>query len=357
MPSIRLRDLGITIGHFPTGPLNAITDVEGVWVGHNTLIYDQPRIARTGITIILPRGEKTWTDYCFAGFHAQNGNGEMTGALWIAETGLLCSPIGLTNTFQVGMVRDSLIEYAMEHNYPQTESSDLPVVAETYDGWLNDITAFHLKKEHVYEALKDAKTGVVAEGNVGGGTGMTCHEFKGGIGSASRVVETPSGTFTLGVLVQANYGDRQLLRVDGIPVGRLIGREKPPIPWPKPPSTHSIIVIIATDAPLLPIQCQRLSRRASVGLARVGGISANADGDIFLAFATGNHVPCEPDTILPIQMIPHEHMSIFFEAAAESVQEAILNSLTTAETMTGYEGRTAYALPINRLVEIVREYS
>ncbi len=357
MSSLRLRELGISIGHFPTGALNAITDVAGVTVGHYTLIYDQPRVARTGITMILPRSEDTWRDYSFAGFHAQNGNGEMTGALWIAETGLLCSPIALTNTFQVGMVRDALIEYAMERGYPQTESSDLPVVAETYDGWLNDICAFHLKKEHTFAALQDAKSGIVAEGNVGGGTGMTCHEFKGGIGSASRIVATPSGSFTLGTLVQANYGDRHLLRVDGIPVGRIIGKEEPPTPWPDPPLSHSIIVIIATDAPLLPIQCTRLARRASVGLARVGGISANADGDIFLAFATGNHIPCEPNATMPLQMLPHEQLSIFFEAAAEAVQEAILNALTAAETMTGFEGHTAYALPVKRLAEIVRQYT
>jgi len=357
MPSMRLRELGISIGHFPSGPFNAITDVAGVTVGHCTLIYDQPRVARTGITMILPRGERTWQDYAFAGFHAQNGNGEMTGALWIAETGLLSSPIALTNTFQVGMVRDALIEYAMERGYPQTESSDLPVVAETYDGWLNDIAAFHLKKEHVFTALQAAKPGPLAEGNVGGGTGMTCHEFKGGIGSASRIIATHSGSFTLGALVQANYGDRHLLRVDGIPVGRIIGKEEPPLPWPDPPLTNSIIVVIATDAPLLPIQCTRLARRASIGLARVGGISANADGDIFLAFATGNHIPYEPDDAIPLQMLPHEQLSLFFEATAEAVQEAILNALTTAETMGGFEGRTAYALPVRRLAEIVRQYT
>ncbi len=356
MPSKRLRELGITIGHFPTGPLNAITDVNGVAVGHATLIHDQPRVARTGITMILPRGQQTWTDYAFAGFYAQNGNGEMTGTHWIAETGLLCSPIGITNTFQVGMVRDALIEYAVERGYPQTESSDLPVVAETYDGWLNDIAAFHLTKEHVFAALRDAKSGPVAEGNVGGGTGMTCHEFKGGIGSASRIVDSPSGTFTLGALVQANYGDRLLLRVDGIPVGRLIGSQEPPIPWPEPPVMNSIIVVIATDAPLLPVQCTRLARRASVGLARVGGISSNADGDIFLAFATGNTMPYESDDLIPLRMVPHEHLSLFFEAAAEAVQEAILNALTMAETMTGFEDRIAYALPLKRLVEIVHQY-
>lgn len=353
MPSKRLRELGITIGHFPTGPLNAITDVAGVTVGHCTLIYDQPRVARTGITMILPRGEQTWTDYTFAGFYAQNGNGEMTGTHWISETGLLCSPIGITNTFQVGMVRDALIEYAMERGYPQTGSSDLPVVAETYDGWLNDIAAFHLNKEHVFAALQDARSGPVVEGNVGGGTGMTCHEFKGGIGTSSRVVATPAGLFTLGALVQANYGDRNLLRVDGIPVGRMIGREEPPIPWPEPPPMNSIIVIIATDAPLLPIQCARLVRRASVGLARVGGISSNADGDIFLAFATGNHMPYESHTAIPLRMLPHEQLTQLFEAVAEAVQEAILNALTMAETMIGFKGRSAHALPLKRLVEIV----
>ena len=357
MASVRLRDLGFTIGHFPTGNLNAITDVKGVTVGHCTVIYDEPRIARTGITMVLPRGENIWTDYAFAGIYAQNGNGEMTGAFWISETGLLCTPIGLTNTFQVGIVRDTLIEYAMERGYPQTESSDLPVVAETYDGWLNDISAFHLKKEHVLDALADAKPGMVKEGNVGGGTGMTCHEFKGGIGTSSRVIATPSGPSTLGVLVQANYGDRHLLRVDGIPVGRIIGRETPPVPWPDPTITHSIIVIIATDAPLLPVQCTRLARRASVGLARVGGISANADGDIFLAFSTGNHIPNDPNEVIPLQMLPNEYLTMLFEAVAEAVQEAILNSLTAAETMTGFDGHTAYALPVNRLVEIVREYS
>jgi D-aminopeptidase len=357
MPSMRLRELGITIGRFPTGAFNAITDVWGVTVGHCNLIFDQPRVARTGITMILPRGKEIWKDYCFAGLHVQNGNGEMTGALWIAETGLLCSPIALTNTFQVGMVRDALIEYAVEHGYPQTESSDLPVVAETYDGWLNDIAAFHLTKEHAFAALESANSGHVAEGNVGGGTGMTCHEFKGGIGTASRIVDTDSGSFTLGALVQANYGDRHLLRVDGIPVGRIIGKEEPPLPWPEPPLTNSIIVVIATDAPLLPIQCERLARRASVGLARVGGVSSNADGDIFLAFSTGNHIPCEPSTALPLQMLPHEQLSLFFEAAAESVQEAILNALTTAETMTGFKGRTAHALPVKRLTEIVRQYT
>ena len=271
MPSMRLRELGISLGHFPTGPFNAITDVAGVTVGHYTLIHDQPRVARTGITMILPRGEETWTDYPFAGFYAQNGNGEMTGSLWIAETGLLSSPIALTNTFQVGMVRDALIEYAVEKGYPQTESSDLPVVAETYDGWLNDIAAFHLRKEHVFAALGDAKPGPVAEGNVGGGTGMTCHEFKGGIGTASRVVDSPSGSFTLGALVQANYGDRELLRVDGIPVGRFIGKEEPPIPWPEPPLTHSIIVVIATDAPLLPIQCTAPGQASQRWVSTGGG--------------------------------------------------------------------------------------
>jgi D-aminopeptidase len=354
MSRARLRDLGIKIGVFPTGPNNAITDVPGVLVGHCTVIKDFPRIARTGISVILPRGDQTWYDYCFAGFHSMNGNGEMTGIHWIAETGLLCSPIGLTNTFEVGLVRDTLIQFAVQQGIPQTESSDLPVVAETYDGWLNDIAAFHLTKQDVFTALKNAKDGAVAEGNVGGGTGMTCHEFKGGIGTASREIQAPSGNFQLGALVQANYGDRRLLRVDGIPVGRLIGKEDPPLPWDDPPATNSIIVIIATDAPLLPIQCTRLARRAGVGLARVGGISSNADGDIFLAFATGNHIHYETDTAIHLKMIPNEHLSLFFEATAEVVQEAILNALTMAETMAGFEGRTAYELPLDKLKALIR---
>lgn len=354
MTRARLRDLGITIGTLPSGPHNAITDVPGVWVGHTTLIYDEPRIARTGVTMIVPREGGIWTDNAFAAYHTFNGTGEMTGVHWLSESGLLCYPIGITNSHQVGIVRDSLVAYAKENNL--SDSSALPVVAETYDGWLNDIDAFHLTKAHVYEALSTAKGGPVAEGNVGGGTGMICHDFKGGIGTASRLVACPSGRYTVGALVQTNYGDRALLRVDGVPVGRAIGPEHTPLPWAEPPQGGSIIVVVATDAPLLPVQCKRLAQRATVGLARVGGVGHNGSGDIFLAFATGNHFPGSGEGLYDLKMVPHHHLNLFFEAVAEAIEESILNALTAAETLTGFRGRTAHALPLAELQRLVVKY-
>lgn len=354
MNRARLRDLGITIGNLAPGPNNAITDVPGVWVGHHTLNYDEPRIARTGVTVILPREGKIWQDNAFAAFHTFNGTGEMTGVHWLAESGLLCGPIGITNTHQVGIVRDSFVAYTKEHGL--SDSSTLPVVAETYDGWLNDIDAFHLTKAHVYEALSTAKGGPVAEGNVGGGTGMICHDFKGGIGTASRLVDSKSGRYTVGALVQANHGDRHLLRVDGVPVGREIDSEHTPLPWKESPQGGSIIVVIATDAPLLPVQCKRLARRATVGLARVGSVGHNGSGDIFLAFATGNHFPAKADTPIELKMLPHHHLNPFFEAVAETVEEAILNALVAAETTTGFKGRTAHALPLQELQRVMAKY-
>jgi D-aminopeptidase len=230
------------------------------------------------------------------------------------------------------------------------------VAAETWDGWLSDINAFHVTKEHAYAALATAQSGPVAEGNVGGGTGMICHEFKGGIGTASRIVECPSGRYTVGVLVQSNYGSRHLLRVDGIPVGREIHFGRVASPWVEPPKGGSIIVVIATDAPLLPVQCKRLARRATVGLARVGSVGDNGSGDIFLAFATGNHLPSNAAAPLDLKMLPHNHMGLFFEAVAEAVEEAILNALTAAETMSGWHGRTAYALPLDELQQVMAKY-
>ncbi len=350
----RLRDLGLTIGRFPTGPQNAITDVPGVWVGRTTLLYDQPRIARTGVTVIVPREGNIWKDNAFAGFHSFNGNGEMTGMHWLAETGLLCYPVALTNTHQVGLVRDAVVAYAQEAE--PTGLWALPVVAETWDGWLNDIDAFHLTEDHVYQALRSATGGPVAEGNVGGGTGMICHDFKGGIGTASRVVESRSGAYMLGALVQANHGDRELFRLDGVPVGHEIGPEHTPTPWEEAPQSSSIIVIIATDAPLLPVQCQRLARRATVGIARVGGIGHNGSGDLFLAFATGNPFPGDARAPYNLKMLPHHHLNPFFEAVAEAVEEAILNALCAAETMTGFRGRTAYALPVEEVGRVMREH-
>ncbi len=348
----RLRDLGITIGRLPPGKYNAITDVPGVLVGHSTLIYDAPRVARTGVTIILPRERTIWKNHAFAATHTLNGNGEMTGIHWIAESGMLTSPIAITNTAQVGTAHEALNRYAYESG--RTEAWDLPVVAETWDGWLNDMAAFHVRKEHVYQAIESAQSGPVAEGNVGGGTGMICHEFKGGIGTASRIVSCPSGTYTVGALVQANYGAREDLRVNGVPVGQEIGVEKVPSARAEAPQGGSIIVIIATDAPLVHSQCKRLAQRATVGLARVGGMGYNSSGDIFLAFATGNELANKTQTPYKLQMLPNDQLDGFFLGVAEAVEEAILNALTAAETMTGYNGRTACELPLDELERIMR---
>jgi len=359
MSRARLRELGITIGHLPTGRYNAITDVPGVWVGHRTLIYDKPRVARTGVTVVVPREGNVWSDNVCAGFHVFNGSGEMTGAHWLAESGLLTSPIAITNTHQVGLVRDALIEYAIANGH--CDAWLLPVVAETYDGWLNDISAFHVTKDDVYEALASAKGGPVAEGNVGGGTGTICHEFKGGIGTSSRVVEVTEEQYTVGVLVQSNYGYRHQLQLDGVPIGREIGLERVPGPgWERMRYGGSIIVIIATDAPLLPLQCKRLAQRATVGLARVGGIGANNSGDIFLAFSTANHISASAHSPPRLKMIPQYHLRLYmnalFEAVVEATEEAILNSLTAAETMTGFMGHTVHALPLNELRTLMAKY-
>lgn len=355
MAGYRIRDLGITIGSLPPGPENAITDVPGVWVGHKTLIYDQPRIARTGVTVIMPREGNIWKDNAFAGFHSFNGTGEMTGMHWLEESGLLCYPVVLTNTHQVGTAHQALVAYGQKSG--QTTLSSLAVVAETWDGWLNNLDAFHLTQEHVIEALESTRAGPVEEGNVGGGTGMICHDFKGGIGSASRIVDSESGTFTVGALVQANHGDRMDLRVDGVPVGQELDYAHTPSPFQDDQATSSsIIVIVATDAPLLPVQCKRLARRAALGIARVGGIGHNGSGDIFLAFATGNHFHGSKKSAYEIRMLPHHHLNIFFRAVIESVEESILNALTRAETMTGYQGHVAYALPIDDMLQVMKKH-
>ncbi len=352
MSSFRLRDLGIKIGNMPTGPLNAITDVAGVLVGHLTLIEDRPHVVRTGITAILPRDGDIGKDYAFAGFHRFNGCGEMTGIHWLEETGLLSSAIALTNTLQVGMVRDALSEYSWR--YSQHGPYFLPVVAETYDGWLNDLSASSLTHQHVFDVMQNVHAGPVAEGNVGGGTGMICYDFKGGIGTSSRLADTKSGSFVVGALVQANHGDRPQLTVAGVPVGRLIDYDKVPSAWDQPPQFSSIIVILATDAPLLPPQCHRLAQRAATGLARTGGTGHNTSGDLFLAFATGNHVPARSEGLIPLKgMLPNDQMDPLIDAAAEAVEEAILNALTAAETMTGQQGRTAHALPVDELKRLM----
>jgi D-aminopeptidase len=359
MARARIRDLGIPIGILPTGTFNAITDVAGVKVGYSTLIRDTPAVVRTGVTAIWPRGAEIWTDYVFAGTFSFNGNGEMTGLPWLAEQGLLGAPIGLTNTYQVGVVRDAICALAVRDGASQM--FHLPVVAETYDGWLSDIQSFPLTEEHAFEAFDTAMGGgPIAEGNVGGGTGMICHEFKGGTGTASRVVTEDGLTYTVGALVQANYGARDLLRVDGAPIGRDIGADVVPAhrSGKKTPSGGeggSIIVVLATDAPLVPIQCQRLARRATTGLAWVGGIGANGSGDIFLAFSTANHIH-QNDRITTLRMLAPDAMTSLFRAAAEATQEAILNALCMADTMTGRLGRTIFALPLDDLPRLVRHY-
>jgi D-aminopeptidase len=352
MGRARLRDLGIVTGSLPTGPFNAITDVAGVEVGHSTLIRDQPAVVRTGVTMIWPGGRDIWTDYRFAGYHSFNGNGEMTGTIWLAEQGLLSGPIGITCTHCVGVVRDAICSYAARLGIHQ--AFHLPVAAETWDGWLSDAETFPVTEAMAHAALDSARGGPVAEGAVGGGTGMICHEFKAGIGTSSRVVESAGGRFTVGALVQANYGAREHLRVDGVPVGREIplseveGHRRARM-------SSSIIVILATDAPLLPIQCQRLARRATTGLAWVGGIGGNSSGDIFLAFSTANRVHVDAPHA-DVRMLAAERMTDLFQAAAEATEEAILNALTAAETMTGYKGRTLHALPLDRLQEVMKRY-
>ncbi len=343
----RLRDLGITIGEYPIGAHNAITDVPGIRVGQTTLIWDEPRIARTGVTVILPR-EDIWRDHCAAGNHRYNGNGEMTGTLWLQESGLLTTPIGITNTHQVGVVRDTLVEYLRAQ--PGAHRWQLPVVAETYDGFLNDIDAFHIQREHVWQALENARGGAVDEGNVGGGTGMLTHGFKGGIGTSSRVLQIEGATYTLGVLVQSNYGQRKRFTVKGVPVGNYFAETA----WDNS-ARGSIIIVVATDAPLLPVQCQRLAQRAGIGLAKMGGHGENGSGDLFLAFATGNHFPNDVKQPLPLAALPHDQMNALFDATIEAVQESILNALCAAETMTGLHG-TAQALPLEALVAALKKF-
>jgi D-aminopeptidase len=350
MGRARLRDLGISVGVLPTGPLNAITDVAGVEVGHSTLIQDEPTVVRSGVTMIWPGGRDIWSEYRFAGFHSFNGNGEMTGTIWLAEEGQLSGPIGITCTHCVGIVRDAICRYAVKLGIKQ--AFHLPVVGETWDGWLSDAESFPVTVEMAHAALDAARAGPVLEGAVGGGSGMICHEFKGGIGTASRLVETRGERFTIGALVQSNYGLRELLRVDGVPVGREIPYAEVPGRSAASMRSNSIIVILATDAPLLPIQCQRLARRATTGLAWAGGIGANSSGDLFLAFSTANRVRADAPHA-DVRMLAAERLTPLFHAAAEATEEAILNSLTAAETMTGFKGRTIHALPLDRLQEIM----
>jgi D-aminopeptidase len=300
--------------------------------------------------MVVPRPD-VWTDHVFAAWHNFSGNGEMTGLPWIEESGLIGAPIGITNTHQVGLVRDFLVKRAEELGI--AKAFHLPVVAETWDGHLSDIAAFGLTEDDVRSALDAASTGPVPEGCVGGGTGMICHGFKGGIGTSSRVVETSSGSFTVGVLAQANYGRREDLQINGRSVGRLIGPDRVPSPWDQPPAGGSIIVIVATDAPLLPTGCHRLVKRVTVGLGRIGGYGHDSSGDIFLAFSTGNHIPARSEGLLSLASLPHHDMDGLFHAVADATEESIVNALCAAETTTGQKGRVAHALPLDLLEEVL----
>jgi D-aminopeptidase len=358
---MRARDLGIVVGTGTPGPHNAITDVPGVLVGHRTLIEGDS--VRTGVTVVLPDEGRIGQDARFAGCHRLNGNGEMTGLEWVRESGMLTTPVGLTNTHSVGVVRDALVAVEAAVREEGAIFWSLPVVAETWDGTLNDINGFHVRREHVGEAIDAATSGPVAEGAVGSGTGMICHGFKGGIGTASRVAPETSGGHTVGVLVQANHGSRRRLAVNGAPVGAAIGRDV--VPAPGPPSADgagSIIVIVATDAPLLPHQCHALAQRAALGIARTGGLGEHSSGDLMLAFATGNAVHAsEGRTGLPltqdVRMLSDEFIDPYFEATAEATEEAIVNALVAAETTTGHRGAVAHAIPHDRLLAVLERHA
>jgi D-aminopeptidase len=365
----RYRDLGLGVGLLPPGPLNTITDVAGVTVGMTTLIAGNGPLevrrgpVRTGVTAIVPHPEIT-EEPLFAGWHSLNGNGEMTGLHWVRESGLLTTPVAITNTHSVGVVRDALVAYEVRRRPRGPAFWSLPVVAETYDGALNDINGMHVRAEHLVAAMDGATGGPVPEGNAGGGTGMICHDFKGGTGTASRVVD---GRWTVGALVQANHGDRERLTVDGVHVGEEISLEELPSAWDEEArvgraAEGSIIVVIATDAPLLPHQLTRLAQRAGLGIARVGGAGSDSSGDIFLAFSTASagrvrsskwDVPPEPWSV---EMLPNRWITPLFWGVIESTEEAILNALVAADTMVGRDGITAHALPHDRLVEIMTRH-
>lgn len=354
---LRARQLGVPF-HGETGPLNAITDVAGVHVGHTTLIEGEN--VRTGVTAILPRGAVH--SPVFAGYHSLNGNGEMTGTIWIEESGFLEGPVMITNTHSVGVVRDAVIAWTVERKLYHPIQGDvfwsLPVVAETYDGTLNDVNGFHIAPAHVFAALDGASTGPVAEGAVGGGTGMICHDFKGGIGTSSRRLSAEEGGYTVGVLVQANYGRRRHLTIAGVPVGEEIPDLLPEIhDGPAPMGAGSIIGVVATDAPLLPHQLKRIAQRVGLGIARMGGMGGNSSGDIFLAFSTANPDGWQRVEVAQVDLLPNDRITPLFEATVFATEEAIVNALVAAQTMTGRNGNTVYALPHDRLQAALQKYN
>ena len=356
---MRSRELGIRFGDSEPGPLDAITDVAGVRVGSVTLHEGED--VRTGVTVIVPSEADVGEHQLFAGCHVLNGNGELTGLEWVRESGRLTTPIGLTNTHSVGVVRDALVAHSVRGREDEL-SWALPVVGETWDGQLSDINGFHVRPEHVDEALAKASGGAVEEGAVGSGTGMICHGFKGGIGTASRVIAEEHGGYTVGVLVQANHGWRERLTVAGVPVGRMIGTDVVPDPTEEP-GAGSIIVVVATDAPLLPHQCRRIAQRASLGIARTGGAGEHSSGDILIAFSTADqNLPpseiadaSEPVTV-PLTMLVDSHISPLYHATVEATEAAIVNCLLAAETTTGRNGATAYGLEPELLLEAMRRF-
>ncbi len=361
----RARDLGVPFDGTP-GPLNAITDVSGVTVGHTTLISGEGKLqvgkgpVRTGVTAVLPRGKDSMNNPVFAGWWSLNGNGEMTGTTWVEESGFLEGPVMITNTHSVGVVRDAVIQWRVAHGQPDPTGYwwSLPVVAETWDGWLNDINGFHVKPEHAFHAIDSAHSGAVEEGAVGGGTGMVCNEFKGGIGTSSRKVESKIGAYTVGVLVQCNYGSRKNLRIAGVPVGQEIPDERA---YASTSFSNldpgSIIVVVATDAPLVAHQLKRLARRVSLGLGRNGSISGNGSGDIFIAFSTANPGAAAADHVVDLKIFPNDLLDPVFAATVQATEEAVINAMVAAETMTGIENHKVIALPHDRLREVLKKYN
>jgi D-aminopeptidase len=361
----RARDLGIPFDGTP-GPLNAITDVAGVTVGHTTLISGEGKLEigkgpiRTGVTAILPRGKNSMMDPVFAGTFSQNGNGEMTGTAWVEESGFLEGPVMITNTHSVGVVRDAVIQWRVTHGQHDATGYwwSLPVVAETWDGWLNDINGFHVKPEHAFNAIDSAHGGAVEEGAVGGGTGMVCNGFKGGIGTSSRKLSEKDGGYTIGVLVQCNYGSRENLRIAGIPVGREIASEDPYAYQRSAISEQgSIIIVIATDAPLVSAQLKRLARRATLGIGRDGGISGNGSGDIFIAFSTANPGAGSSTKVVSVQMLPNDSLDPVFAATVQATEEAVVNAMIAAESMTGIDNHHVTALPHDQLKTVLKKYN
>ena len=354
----RARDLGVPFEGTP-GQFNAITDVSGVAVGHKTLISGEGKLVvgagpvRTGVTAIIPRTSDLF-DPVYAAWFSQNGNGEMTGTTWVEESGFLDGPVMITNTHSVGVVRDAVIAWRLKHQPPKVveDAWSLPVVAETWDGWLNDLNGFHVKPEDAFAALDSAGSGPVQEGNVGGGTGMICNEFKGGIGTSSRVVTEKSGKYTVGVLVQCNYGLRPQLRIAGVPVGREIPQQRA-----YEHETGSIIVVVATDAPLIPTQLKRLARRVTDGLGRLGSTSGNGSGDIFIAFSTANPHSYYGDKPATIQTMINDDLNPIFDATVQATEESVVNALVAAEDMTGRDNHKVIALPHDQLREVLKKYN